>query len=186
MTDCIVSTLLSLLTTYPDAGIFGGGDCNCYSVEPILAAGIPRMRNIQQLPTLGGKNLDIFLTNLGSFYANPEIVSPVKYDDPRKGVPSDHLVPIVYPLTSASLGADAQYTVKTTRPLPDSGVREFGLQVIEEDWATVREEDSPEVHEAAFQDLLSKFLDITCPTKTVKLRTQDKPYITKELIHSTD
>ena len=47
MTDCIVSTLHSLLTTYPDAGIFGGGDRNCYSVGPILAAGIPRMQNIQ-------------------------------------------------------------------------------------------------------------------------------------------
>ena len=71
--------------------------------------------------------------------------------------------------------------MKTSRPLPESGVREFGLNLMEEDWATVREEDSPEVQEAAFQDLLIKFLDKSCPTKTVKLRIQDKPYMTKDL-----
>ena len=59
MTDCIVSTLHSLLTSYPEAGIFGGGDRNCCNVGPIVAAGIPRLKNILQLPTLGGKNLDI-------------------------------------------------------------------------------------------------------------------------------
>jgi hypothetical protein len=37
------------------------------------------------------------------------------------------------------------------------------------------------VQEAAFQDLLTKYLDNSCPTQTVKLRIQDKPYITKEL-----
>ena len=143
--------------------------------------GIPRLQNIQQLPTLGGKNLDIFLTNLASYYAKPEIINPVKCGDPRNGVPSDHLVPIVYPLTLATLEEDRQYTVKTSRPLPESGVREFGLQLIEEDWATVREEDSPEVKEAAFQEVLTKSLDKSCPTKTVKLRIQDKAYMTKEL-----
>ena len=121
----------SLLTTYPDAGIFGGGDRNCYNLGPILEAGIPRLQNIQQLPTLGAKKLDIFLTNMGSFYAKTETVNPVACDDFRKGVPSDHLVPIVYPLTVATLGADSQYTVKTSRPLPESGVREFGLNLME-------------------------------------------------------
>ena len=32
-----------------------------------------------------------------------------------------------------------------------------------------------------FQEILSSVLDRTCPTKSVKLRVQDKPYITKEL-----
>ena len=178
MTDCIVSTLHSLLTSYPDAGIFGGGDPNCYNVGPILAAGIPRLKNIQQLPTLGGKNLDIFLTNLGCFYANPETVPPVSCDDPRRGVPSDHLVPVVYPLTIATMGTETQYSVKTSRPLPDSGVREFGRKLIEEDWSAVREEDSSDLQEAGFQNIVTQLLDNTCPVKTVKLRIQDKPYMT--------
>ena len=181
MTDHIVTTLHSLLTSYPEAGIMGGGDRNCYNIGPILAGGIPRLQNIQQLPTLGGKNLDILLTNLGPLYAKPEIISPVECDDPRKGVPSDHLVPIVYPLSNTTLGTQAEYSVKTSRPLPASGVREFGQQLIEEDLAAVRVEDSTDVQEAMFQETLTDVLDRTCPTKSVKLRVQDKPYITKEL-----
>ena len=56
MTDCIVTTLHSLLTIYPNAGIMGGGDRNCYNVSPIIAA-VPGLQNLQQQPTLGGKNL---------------------------------------------------------------------------------------------------------------------------------
>ena len=42
-------------------------------------------------------------------------------------------------------------------------------------------EDSTDVQEAMFQETLTDVLDRTCPTKSVKLRVQDKPYITKEL-----
>ena len=79
------------------------------------------------------------------------------------------------------MGTETQFSVKTSRPLPDSGVREFGRKLIEEDWSAVREEDSPDTQEAAFQNILTQLLDNACPVKTVKLRIQDKPYITKEL-----
>ena len=148
MTDCIVTTLHSLLTSYPEAGILGGGDRNCYNIGPILGAGIPRLQNIQTLPTLGNKNLDILLSNLGAYYSNPLIVAPVSCDNPRKGVPSDHSVPVIYPLTSATLGTGTQYTERISRPLPDSGIREFGLKIIEEDWSSVREEDSTDSQES--------------------------------------
>ena len=181
MTDCIVSTLHSLLSTYPEAGIMGGGDRNCYNVSPILAAGIPRLLNIQQLPTLGDKNLDILLSNMGRFYSSPVIVPPVGCDNPRKGVPSDHSVPTVHPVNNETLGEVKQYTEKTSRPLPDSGVRAFGRLLMEENWSSVKENDSSDAQESVFQDLLNNFLDNACPTKTVKLRSQDKPYMTKEL-----
>ena len=169
MKDHILATLHSLLTSYPEAGIMVGGDRNCYNIGPILAGGIPRLQNIQQLPTLGGKSLDILLTNLGPFYAKPEIIPPVECDDPRKGVPSDHLIPIVYPLSNITLGTQAEYIVKTSRPLPASGVREFAQQLIEEDWSAVREQDSTDVQEAIFKEILASSLDMSCPTKSVKL-----------------
>ena len=141
MTDCIVTTLHSLLTTFPDAGIMGGGDRNCYNLTRLLDA-VPRLQNIQLLPTLGGKNLDVILSTLGRYYSPPLIVPPVKCDDPTKGVPSDHSVPIIYPINSSTLSDPKCYTVKTTRPLPDSGVRAFGQQIIQEDWDNVSERDS--------------------------------------------
>ena len=103
----------------------------------------------------------------------PETVPPVSCDDSRKGVPSDHLVPVVYPLTTATMGTETRYSLKTSRPLPDNGVREFWRKLIEEDWSAVREEDSPDLQEADFQDILTRLLDDTCPAKTVKLRIQE-------------
>ena len=47
MTDCIVTTLHSLLTAYPQAGIMGGGDRNCYNIIPIINT-IPGWQHIQQ------------------------------------------------------------------------------------------------------------------------------------------
>jgi hypothetical protein len=44
-------------------------------------------------------------------------------------------------------------------PLPDSSVREFGKLMVEEDWASVREEDSAGVQEEALQDILTRYLD---------------------------
>ena len=45
----------------------------------------------------------------------------------------------------------------------------------------VRDDDTPTKQDEALQTLLSKMLDDACPTKTVRLRVTDKPYITKQL-----
>ena len=45
----------------------------------------------------------------------------------------------------------------------------------------MREEDSATEQDEALQKLLTEMLDESCPTKTVRLRMSDKPYITKEL-----
>ena len=180
MTDCIVTTLHSLLTLYPHAGIMGGGDRNCYNISPILNA-IPGLQNLQQLPTLGGKNLDILLSNMGRLYSAAVIVAPVSCDDPSKGVPSDHSVPIVFPVTNVTLGKQKHYTWKTTRPLPESGIRDFGKLVIEENWDTIKENESSEVQEEALQGILNNLLEKSLPTKTVKLGPNDHPFMTKEL-----
>ena len=180
MTDHIVTTLHQLLTTFPRAGIMGGGDRNDWSVTPVLDA-IPKFHNLQLLPTLNGKNLDVLLSNMGSFYASPIIVPPVLPDDPNQGKPSDHRVPVVYPLDSHSIQQKAEFTERTTRPLPDSGVRRFGRSMIEEGWEEVKEEETTTHQDEALQRLLLKMLDDACPTKTVRLSTTDKMFITREI-----
>ena len=103
MTDHIVTTLHQLLTVYPGAEIMGAGDRNEWNVSPIIAA-IPRLLNLQQLPTLNGKNLDIFLSNMGPFYSTPVICPPIRADSPSRGKDGDHKVPVIYPLDNGSLG----------------------------------------------------------------------------------
>ena len=180
MTDHIVTTLHQLLTTYPRAGIMGGGDRNDWCLTPVLDA-IPRFQNLQHLSTLNGKNLDVFVSNLGQFYSSPVIVPPLLPDDPASGKPGDHSVPVLYPLDNHNIHQKEEYRVKTTRPLPDSGIRVFGQQMIHQKWEEVKEGDTTTQQDEALQTLLTTMLDDACPTKTVRLRVVDKPYITREL-----
>ena len=53
--------------------------------------------------------------------------------------------------------------------------------MVEEDWEEVRQEDSPTQQDEALQALLARMLEDSLPTKTVKLRHTDKPYITHEI-----
>ena len=180
LTDHIVTTLHHLLTVYPRAGIMGGGDRNDWNVSPVLAA-VPRLLNLQQLPTLNGKNLDIFMSNMGPFYATPVIVPPIQADDPARGKGGDHSVPVIYPLDTNSVQKKNDYIERTSRPLPDSGVRAFGQLIIQENWEDIKNEDTTSEQDEAFQKVLLKMLDKTCPEKTVRLRTEDKPFITREI-----
>ena len=98
------------------------------------------------------------------------------------------MVPIIYPVNNTTINEQKHYTSKTSRPLPDSSVREFGKLMVEEDWASVREEDwasvreedwasvreedSAGAQEEALQDILKRYLDKAAPKKTVRLGPQ--------------
>ena len=109
------------------------------------------------------------------------VVRSVDPDCPSKGKRTDHDVPIIYPLDNFSITESTSYREKTTRPLPDSGVRRFGLAMMSKGWEEVRLEDSPTQQDNALQALLSDMLEASLPTKTVKLRNNDKPFITQEI-----
>ena len=67
-----------------------------------------------------------------------------------------------------------EYTVKVTRPIPDSGVREFGQWIVGENWECVKPENNPTGQAIELQKLLNKKLDDIFPTKSVKLSNKDK------------
>ena len=122
--DHLISTTHFLLTKYPNAGLVYGGDKNNLNISSILS-GIPRLRQIVSKPTHKFKVLDVILTNLSQAYAVPIIVPPVSPDDPLHGVPSDHSVPLAYPLSSDNISQTREYITRVSRPLPDSGNREL-------------------------------------------------------------
>ena len=90
-------------------------------------------------------------------------------------------MPVIYPLDSISITQKKYYTERTCRPLPDSGIRAFGQMIIKKDWDDIKEEDDTTKQDEVLQALLLDKLDKSCPSKTVKLRTEDKPYITKDI-----
>ena len=90
-------------------------------------------------------------------------------------------VPIVYPLTEYTADQDREVRSRTTRPMPESGVEAFIRGLEGETWSTVMKEDCPTKQEDEFQRILLQHLNLHLPTKTVRFRPQDKPFITKEL-----
>lgn len=98
--DHITMTLQSLLTQYPNAGVIISGDRNKMDMNLLLSID-SALKQIVNLPTRGLNILDVILTNLGSFYEEPEIIPAITPDVPNKGVPSDHSGAFVTPHCSS-------------------------------------------------------------------------------------
>ena len=169
-----------LLTKYPRAGIIIGGDRNEMSISPLLLA-LPRLKQLVTKSTCNGKILDVLLTNLHEFYSVPVIVPPVPADNPLQGKPSDHSVPVAAPNNSVGLSIKNDYKTFESRPMPDSGIRQFGQWIINEEWECVDPDSNPTVQALALQRLLEVKLDEIFPVKKVRLSGKDQKWIDSEL-----
>ena len=68
------------------------------------------------------------------------------------------------------------------RPLPQSGVLEFGEWICNEEWETIQDNDNPTEQVLSFKKLLNEKLDIIFPQKCLKINPNiDLPYFTCEL-----
>ena len=179
--DHLMSTTHFLLSKYPNAGLVLGGDKNNLNISTLLT-GIPRLKQIVTKFTHKNKVLDVILTNMHSLYSVPIIAPPVPPDDPLCGVPSDHSTPIATPLTLDSVNQPREYVYRTYRPLPESGVREFGEWICNEEWGGIPENVNPTEQVLAFETIVNTKLDAIFPQKTLKINpNHDKPFITVEL-----
>ena len=182
LSDHITSTLHLLSTENPNCGIFLGADVNSMNFSSILNCGL-RLRQIVDKNTRGNKILDIIFTNLSGYYKSPIIAPPISCDDPRRGVPSDHSVPICIPHSDRHTRPERSYKTITFRPLPETKIRAFGEWIVKEDWNSMNMNHPQSVTQSA-QDLEKYLLDqlnLHCPQKTLKLSNRDKSFITIEL-----
>ena len=85
----IVNNAHVLMSRFPRAGLYIGGDKNTLNLSPIQQ-GLPRCRQIVTGNTHDNKCLDILITNLHNLYQPTVIVQPVLPDNPTKGKASDH------------------------------------------------------------------------------------------------
>ena len=74
-----------------------------------------------------------------------------------------------------------EYKTVTSRPLPESGVRQFGQWIVNEDWECVAPKDSPSTQALALQRVLELKLNEIFPTKEVRISNKDKQWIDSEL-----
>ena len=137
-----------------------GGDKNDLNLSPLLG-GIPKLKQLVTKPTHKSKILDVILTNMHALYSVPVITPPVPPDDRNYG---------------------REYIPRIYRPLPESGVREFGEWICSEEWGDISENISPSEQVQEFESIMTTKLNDILPQKSVKLNPFfDKPYITAEL-----
>ena len=181
LTDHLVTTLQILRTKYPDAPMILGADKNSMNIQPLLNCGL-KLKQIVDLPTRQGKTLSILLMNTPQYYNSPVIIPPVPCDDPSSGgVPSDHSVPVSYPHTDRHNPPLRRYRTVQCRPLPEGGMNKFGTWITSGPFETENKNLNPSEQARILENILLSKLDECCPSKTVKISSQDKPFMNYDL-----
>ena len=182
MFDHISQTVQLLLCKHIGAGILVGADRNEFDIDPLLNIA-PRMKQIVTLPTRGNNILSVLITNMSQYYSTPIINPPVCPDkDYTRHKPSDHSVPVVYPLNGSSGSLKLHsYKVKKYRPMPKSGIDSFGQWITKENWNFLCDITDPHTQVIKFQDCLQFKLNLHLPEKSVRISENDLPFFTSEL-----
>ena len=150
------------------------------SISPLLT-GLPRLKQLVTEATCNGKVLDVLLTNLHMYYSVPVIVPPVPADNPAQGKPSDHSVPLAKPHSTMGVNMSNVYKNKVTRPMPESGIKQFEQWIVTENWESIDKSNIPSSQVQALEKLLMLKLDEVFPTNNVRLSNKDKKWMDYEL-----
>ena len=152
----------------PTMGFICAGDRNDISIEKFLAIS-QTFRQIVTKPTYHGeKVLDICVTDLGTYYAEPEIRQPVE-PNVKDRVPSDHLPWFAQPHTDSTRGVNRESIIKTVRPLTQENKQKLGTWLLSESWEHIYNGTTSSEMAIRFHTLVQSKIEEHCPSKTVKI-----------------
>ena len=141
------------------------GDFNRLNIKPILNLS-PTLKQLVSVPTR--KNPDAILENIIStleyFYLSPFTISPLDNDEDKNGKPSDHL-PVVFKPINDIENSQKQYRTIKFRPLPQSGLDEYGKWIKNQNWEEIYSLETAHQKAEKLQSLLLAQLDIYLPEK---------------------
>ena len=102
------------------------------------------------------------------------ILPPLKTDIYGVGKPSDHSAPYAQPYTDTSKPRKKEYSYKLTRPIPDSGKRDFMAWISNEEFADMKVCDDPTEKVKAFENTINENIKRILPSKQIKQFQGDK------------
>ena len=183
--DHISETYSLLCAKYgPNIGFLLAGDFNRLKIGPILNLS-PDLKQVVCSVTRRNPDatLDLIITNMHSFYHQPFTMEPLDNDVEGLGKPSDHLIVVMQPLSSANPVQSKKYKTVTFRPYPDSGIREMGKWIQSQSWNEVYSLQSAHDKAEKFESMLNEKINLYFPEKTIKVNENDKPWMNVELIN---
>ena len=157
------------------------GDTNRLSLTPILNLSPDLKQEVKVYTRLNPPAiLDPIITTLGKWYQPPVTMPPVEAN-PGEGVASDHLIILMSPLVSELQTQPRVYRKIVTRPLNRAGFERFAKWVESCDWSEIFENKSANEMAEIFQNVLVENYTRCFPTKTTRICSEDKPWISLEL-----
>ena len=157
------------------------GDTNRLNLKSILNLS-PRLKQLVKVPTRNNPDaiLDTIISTLGIYYQDPFTVPPLDSDSNTQGKHSDYLIVLMKPINAKEPKKKVFKTV-TFRPLPESGLFQFGVWLRSQKWESIY--GATNAHDKAknLQNLLFGNLDKFLPQKTIKICSEDQPWYNNQL-----
>ena len=185
LAEFLVFTMGRLRTEHPGSKVILAGDRNDMDID-LLCTLDPTLRQLVRGVTNKNKDkvLDVVYTDCPSLFQEPSILPPMQVDEGKVGKDSDHAGVMVLPRNNlAREGGEVRERIRV-RPFPESGIINFGLRLIEEDWGAMEEEDmSSSDMVDSFVSLNNNMVDSVFPEKEIQVGPGDLPYFSEELRH---
>ena len=158
------------------------GDTNRLNLSPILNLS-PSLRQCVNVPTRLNPpaTLDPIITTLHKFYQVPITKPPLQNDADKHGKPSDHLVVLMNPISAQIICPPRNIRHIQCRPLPQSGINKLGNWIQQQTWREIFECKDAHAKARVLQKMLLDKLNECLPVKMLRISSDDKAWINKEL-----
>ena len=152
----------------PTMGFICAGDRNGIKIEKFLEIS-QTFRQIVTKPTYsGGKMLDICVTDLGTYYGEPEIRKPIEPNVAGR-VPSDHSPWFTKPHTDSTNNIERKQIIKTVRPFTEDSKKKIAAWLQSESWEYIYDGLTSSDMAERFHHVVKSRIEEYCPTKIVKI-----------------
>ena len=108
---------------------------------------------------------------------------PSSLNEGKEGKDSDHAGVEMLPRNNMDREGGAVREKVKVRPFPDSGVKNFGFCLMEEDWSALEDDMSSADMVDTFVNINEKMVNKVFPEKEIQVGPGDLPYFTEELRH---
>ena len=169
--ELIADVILQIKAKHPNPLVLVGGDMNRRDIGPAFEAFSDiEVKNFE--PTRGNACLDVVYGNFRQ--TNPVVYPPL---ETLAGVPSDHACVVFNMLESKE--RNFVWVKKTARKHTEQAVEEFGQRFGAIEWNKhMSEAMLPDQLVEVYEGITSALVDELFPLKTVRIRSNEPPWIT--------
>ena len=118
---------------------------------------------------------------MAKFYQEPVCLEPLDCDPDKNGVKSDDKIVIARPINEINNKCGRKTKQIKVRPFPKSGLEKMKSWFLENTWEDIYGLETAHEKAKHFQNILLQKMEEFFPEKTLKINSDDQPWITSKL-----